>query len=127
MTKISLPTAVDRAVAALVPARHQPGGGSSWTGTGPRQGAPGRLVDTHVSDRRHPPVIRGGRDRGSVVLTEQASERILVLPADRTSWQHRKPSWAWAPNAANGLAEPMGSWSNPSDAKLAERTGRSIC
>ncbi|MGW5703023.1 DUF6528 family protein [Amycolatopsis japonica] len=64
-----------------------------------------------------------GRDRGSIVITEQASKRILVLPADRTSWRERKVSWAWAPNAANGLADLAGSWSNPSDAKLAERGG----
>lgn len=63
------------------------------------------------------------RDRGSIVITEQASKRILVLPADRVSWQNRKLSWAWAPNAANGLADLAGSWSNPSDAKLAERGG----
>ncbi|WP_410646064.1 DUF6528 family protein [Amycolatopsis sp. cmx-4-54] len=65
----------------------------------------------------------GARDRGSIVITEQASKRILVLPADRASWQNRKVSWAWAPNSANGLADLAGSWSNPSDAKLAERGG----
>ncbi len=70
------------------------------------------------------PAVAEARDRGSIVITEQASKRILVLPADRTSWQNRKISWAWAPNAANGLADLVGSWSNPSDAKLAERNGR---
>ncbi|WP_235096979.1 DUF6528 family protein [Amycolatopsis decaplanina] len=35
-------------------------------------------------------------------------------------------SWAWAPSAANGLADLAdlaAAWSNPSDAKLAERGG----
>ncbi|MEV6909359.1 DUF6528 family protein [Amycolatopsis sp. NPDC051071] len=69
------------------------------------------------------PAVADARDRGSIVITEQASKRILVLPADRASWQNRKISWAWAPNSANGLADLAGSWSNPSDAKLAERNG----
>ncbi|WP_020672734.1 DUF6528 family protein [Amycolatopsis nigrescens] len=61
---------------------------------------------------------------GSIVLTEQASRRIVVLPAKQRAWDAAAFSWTWAPGAANGLADLAASFSNPSEAKLAERDGR---
>ncbi|TKG70425.1 DUF6528 family protein [Prauserella endophytica] len=69
----------------------------------------------------------GGRDAGSIgsiVLTEQASRRILVLPADQDAWNAREFTWSWAPSAAGGLGDLVSAWTNPDEAKLTERDGR---
>ncbi|WP_158889977.1 DUF6528 family protein [Amycolatopsis anabasis] len=63
-------------------------------------------------------------DPGSIAITEQASRRILVLPATRAAWTGAKPSWAWAPSATNGLGDLARAWTNPDEAKLATRDGR---
>ncbi|MBK1788203.1 DUF6528 family protein [Prauserella cavernicola] len=65
-----------------------------------------------------------GRPSGSIVLTEQASKRILVLPADQDAWTAREFSWSWAPGDDNGLGDLADAWTNPDEAKLSERDGR---
>lgn len=65
-----------------------------------------------------------GRDPGSIVITEQGSKRILVLPADQDAWSTRDYSWTWAPSEANGLGDLAKAWVNPDEAKLTEREGQ---
>lgn len=59
-----------------------------------------------------------------VVITEQASRRILVLPADQDAWSTREFAWAWAPSTANGLGDLAAAFVSPDEAKLTERGGQ---
>ncbi|HEX6357601.1 DUF6528 family protein [Actinophytocola sp.] len=59
-----------------------------------------------------------------VVITEQASRRILVLPANQDAWSAREYTWAWVPSAANGLGDLADGWVSPDEAKLTERDGQ---
>jgi hypothetical protein len=61
---------------------------------------------------------------GFIVLTEQASRRILVLPANQEAWSAREFAWAWAPTTANGLGDLTGAFVSPDEAKLTERAGQ---
>ncbi|AXB44742.1 DUF6528 family protein [Amycolatopsis albispora] len=65
-----------------------------------------------------------GRPGGLVALTEQASRRILVLPADQEAWRTRAYTWSWAPAAANGLGDLAAAFVSPDEAKLTERAGQ---
>src|SRR5690606_8101956 len=46
-----------------------------------------------------------GDSAASIVLTEQATDRILVLASDRKSFENAEIQWEWRPSAANGLAD----------------------
>ncbi|GAA2772565.1 DUF6528 family protein [Saccharopolyspora taberi] len=61
---------------------------------------------------------------GQIVLTEQASDRIVVLEADPADWAEQKFAWSWKPLPRNGMGEFTGNWGNPDEAKLAERGGK---
>ncbi|MBC6466303.1 hypothetical protein HKK74_12435 [Actinomadura alba] len=65
-----------------------------------------------------------GSSDEKIVVTEQATDRILVLDSDRQSWQETKVLWSWRPSAANGLGDLVASWGAPSDAKLRHRDGK---
>jgi hypothetical protein len=64
-------------------------------------------------------------DRGDsaqpIVLTEQASDQILVLDSERTAWETATIRWRWRPTEANGLGHLTHAWGAPSDAKLRHR------
>jgi hypothetical protein len=64
------------------------------------------------------------RQADLVVLTEQASRRIIVLPADQEAWSAREYSWTWAPAAGNGLGDLVAAWVSPDEAKLTQRAGQ---
>lgn len=53
-----------------------------------------------------------------IVLTEQASDQILVLDSERTAWENATIRWSWRPAEANGLGHLTHAWGAPSDAKL---------
>ncbi|CAM04858.1 hypothetical protein A8924_6015 [Saccharopolyspora erythraea NRRL 2338] len=61
---------------------------------------------------------------GPIVVTEQASDRILVLEADQAAWDAPRFLWSWKPTRDNGMGEFTGNWGNPDEAKLVERGGR---
>ncbi len=66
---------------------------------------------------------RGNSDE-QIVVTEQATDQILVLDSDRESWELAKVLWRWKPSAANGLGDLALSWGAPSEAKLRHRDGQ---
>ncbi|GAA2070595.1 DUF6528 family protein [Actinomadura alba] len=59
-----------------------------------------------------------------IVVTEQATDQILLLDSDRRSWQETKVLWRWRPTEANGLGDLVAAWGAPSDAKLRHLDGR---
>ncbi|WP_222721664.1 DUF6528 family protein [Actinomadura sp. HBU206391] len=65
-----------------------------------------------------------GNSDEKIVVTEQATDRILVLDSDRQSWQETKVLWSWRPSAANGLGDLVAGWGAPSEAKLRHRDGK---
>jgi Family of unknown function (DUF6528) len=56
-----------------------------------------------------------------IVLTEQASDQILVLDSDPAAWESATIRWRWRPSEANGLGHLTHAWGAPSDAKLRHR------
>lgn len=65
-----------------------------------------------------------GDSAASIVLTEQATDRILVLASDRKSFENAEIQWEWRPSAANGLADLAVDWGVPDEAKLRYRDGK---
>ncbi|MEV6968035.1 DUF6528 family protein [Hamadaea sp. NPDC051192] len=53
-----------------------------------------------------------------VVVTDQASRRILVLDPDRDWSQESAVLWRWGPDADSGVEDLEGSWRLPNDARL---------
>lgn len=53
-----------------------------------------------------------------VVVTDQASRRILVLDHDRDWSEEAAVLWWWRPDADSGVEDPEGSWRLPTDARL---------
>jgi Family of unknown function (DUF6528) len=70
------------------------------------------------------PAQADARPADLIVVTEQASRRILVLPADQEAWSAREFTWQWAPSASNGLGDLSAAWVYPDEAKLTERDGQ---
>ncbi|NIK54572.1 DUF6528 family protein [Kribbella shirazensis] len=67
----------------------------------------------------------GGRDSSEqIVVTEQATDQILVLDSDRDSWQNTKIAWSWRPTAQDGLGDLVDNWGAPDEAKLRHRGGQ---
>ena len=60
-----------------------------------------------------------------VVVTDQASDRIIVLDTDDTSWTTDSQRWSWKPTAAHGFGDLTDNWGLPDEAKLRHRDGRS--
>ena len=65
-----------------------------------------------------------GDSAASIVITEQATDRILVLASDRESFENATIRWQWRPSAANGLDDLASSWGLPDEAKLRYRDGK---
>lgn len=66
-----------------------------------------------------------GRDSAAqIVVTEQATDQILVLDSYRDSWQQTKISWRWRPTAQNGLGDLVDNWGAPDEAKLRHHDGQ---
>jgi hypothetical protein len=65
-----------------------------------------------------------GMSDEKIVVTEQATDQILLLDSDRRSWQETKVLWRWRPAEANGLGDLAAAWGAPSDAKLRHLGGR---
>ncbi|MBC9716836.1 hypothetical protein H9Y04_30310 [Streptomyces sp. TRM66268-LWL] len=72
----------------------------------------------------------GAARRGAppVVVTDQASKRILVLDARRSVWGAADPLWAFSPLGDGGYADlrPDVSWVYPSEAKVRRHRGRTL-
>lgn len=62
-----------------------------------------------------------GDSKEKIVVTDQATDQILILDSDRQSWDTAKVLWRWQPSAANGLGDLTAGWGAPADAKLRHR------
>lgn len=60
----------------------------------------------------------GAAEPAQIVVTEQASDRILVLGSDEPSWDRAAVDWSWRPTVANGLGDLVDAWGAPDEAKL---------
>ncbi|HEY6739686.1 MAG TPA: hypothetical protein VI076_12645, partial [Actinopolymorphaceae bacterium] len=62
----------------------------------------------------------GGKGRAfsdaQIVVTEQASDQILVLESDAASWAAAEVVWRWKPTAADGLGDLVDNWGLPDEA-----------
>ena len=58
-----------------------------------------------------------------IVVTDQASDRIMVLDANDTGWSTGAQKWAWKPTAAEGFGGLTNNWGLPDEAKLRQRDG----
>lgn len=78
--------------------------------------------------RRHETgtVAHGAGTTTPVVVTDQASRRILVLDPDREWSEESAVLWSWRPDADSGVEDPDGSWRLPDDARVRrdEATGQ---
>lgn len=63
----------------------------------------------------------GGDSTESIVVTEQATDRILVLDSTSTSWTDAEFEWSWRPTAENGMGAYVDAWGHPDEAKLRHR------
>jgi Family of unknown function (DUF6528) len=61
-----------------------------------------------------------------IVVADQATKQILVLAADRSSWDHRRFGWRWRPTPAEGFRgfDLAADWGRPDEAKLGTLAGR---
>lgn len=59
-----------------------------------------------------------------IVVTDQASDQIIVLDADPAGWISGAPKWAWKPTAEEGLGDLTDNWGLPDEAKLRHHHGR---
>ncbi|GGU14050.1 DUF6528 family protein [Nocardioides albus] len=59
-----------------------------------------------------------------IVVTDQASDRIIVLDANDVDWTSGAERWAWKPTAAEGFGDLTDNWGLPDEAKLRHRDGR---
>jgi hypothetical protein len=62
-----------------------------------------------------------GDSAEAIVITDQASDQILVLASDKQSWDTATVAWRWRPTVENGLGDLVDNWNNPSEAKLRHR------
>jgi Family of unknown function (DUF6528) len=65
------------------------------------------------------------RHAHQIVVTDQATHQILVLPANLSSWNHHPFSWRWRPTPAEGFRgfNLAAAWGRPDEAKLRTRDG----
>jgi hypothetical protein len=57
----------------------------------------------------------------AIVITEQASDQILVLASEPGAWEKATITWRWRPTAANGFGDLVDNWGLPDEAKLRHR------
>jgi hypothetical protein len=62
-----------------------------------------------------------GDSSQAIVVTEQASDQILILDSDPEAWADATTRWRWRPTADNGFGDLINAWGAPSEAKLRYR------
>lgn len=62
-----------------------------------------------------------GDSQAAIVVTEQASDQILVLASEPGAWERATVTWRWRPTAANGFGDLVDNWGLPDEAKLRHR------
>ncbi|TQL69045.1 hypothetical protein FB381_2946 [Nocardioides albertanoniae] len=58
-----------------------------------------------------------------IVVTDQASDQIIVLDDDAAGWTRRSQKWHWKPTAAQGFSDLTDNWGLPDEAKLRHHDG----
>lgn len=76
-------------------------------------------IQLHLEGTREMFADRSKRDDHQIAITDQGSQRIVVLDPEVKDWNGSAPIvWTWYPNEANGFPSSSPGWGNPSDAKL---------